>query len=151
MIMKTYFSLFILSFFVVHNLWGAAIEFTYDASGNRTYRTEITFRSATAGEATNEEETDDEADIQVFTDALAQSTIHIYPNPTKGLLRVEISGYEDSKPVTLQLYDMGGKPLEHESNIISSVTIDLSSHPAGIYILRMTAGNEKNEWKIIKE
>ena len=153
--MKTHFILFILSFFAVHSLWGAAIEFTYDASGNRTVRKEITLRSATAKEIPDEEEAFDKEETdevsQIFTGILAQSTIHIYPNPTKGLLRVEITGDRENNPVSLQLYDMSGKVLIQESNIVSSTTIDLSNQPAGIYILRLTAEKEKNEWKIIKK
>lgn len=153
--MKTHFILFVLSFFTIHSLWGAAMEFTYDASGNRTDRKEITLRSATVKEIPDEEEAFDKEETdeapQVFTDVLAQSTIHIYPNPTKGLLKVEITGERENKPISLQVYDMSGKVLVQETNVVWSTTIDLSNQPAGIYILRLAAEKEKKEWKIIKE
>ena len=149
--MKTHFILFILSFLVANSLWGAAIEFEYDAAGNRTKRTILlsSLRSAIAEETIDEEEMEEAP--QVFTDILAQSTIHIYPNPTKGLLIVEITGNSENKPVSLQVYDMNGRILLQESNVVSSFTIDLSNKPAGIYILRLMTDTEKNEWKIIKE
>ena len=149
--MKTHFILFILSFLIVNSLWGEAIEFEYDASGNRTKRMILlsSIRSAIIEETFDEEDVEEAP--QVFTGMLAQSTIHIYPNPTKGLLKVEITGNGENKPVSLQVYDMNGRILLQESNIVSSFTIDLSNKPAGIYILRLTADNEKNEWKIIKE
>jgi hypothetical protein len=148
--MKTHFILFILSLFVVNSLWGEAIKFEYDASGNRIKRQLITLRSATAEETPDDEEIEDEAP-QVFTDILSQSTIQIYPNPTKGLLKVEITGDRENNPVSLQVYDMNGRVLVQESNVVSSTVIDLSNHFAGIYILKLTAGKESNEWKIIKE
>ena len=147
--MKTHFILFILSFFAVNTLWGEEIRFEYDASGNRIKREVITLRSATVKEMPGEEEVDETP--QVFTDVLAQSTVNIYPNPTKGLLRVEISGDGENNPVSLQVYDMSGKVLVQESNVVSSTAIDLSDKPAGIYILRLTGDKEKKEWKIIKE
>ena len=147
--MKTHFTLFILSFFIVSSSWGAEIAFEYDAAGNRISRRTITLRSAAVKEIPDEKEIEEAP--QVFTDVLAQSTIYIYPNPTKGLLKVEITGNSENKPVSLQVYDMNGRILLQESNIVSSLTIDLSNKPAGIYILRLTADNEKNEWKIIKE
>jgi len=151
--MKTRFILFlfILSFFSMSNSWGAAIGFEYDTAGNRTFRRSITIRSATVKEILDEEEMEMDEQPQVFTDVLAQSTIHIYPNPTKGLLRVEITGYGENNPVSLQVYDMNGRALMQESNVVSSTTIDLSSQPAGVYILRLVSDTEKNEWKIIKE
>jgi hypothetical protein len=138
-----------LTFFIVNNLWGEAIEFEYDASGNRIKRKLITLRSATVKETPGEEEIDEAP--EVFTDILAQSTIHIYPNPTKGLLRVEITGDRENNPASLQVYDMSGRVLVQKSNVVSSTVIDLSNHSAGIYILKLTADKESNEWKIIKE
>ncbi len=150
--MKTRFILFLLSFLAVNSLWGASIAFEYDAAGNRISRKVITLRSATASEIPGEEEEEEiPEEPQVFTDVLAQSSIYIYPNPTKGLLRVEINSNGASKPVSLQVYDMSGRMLLQESNVASSTTVDLSNQPAGTYILQLISDTEKNEWKIIKE
>ncbi len=137
--------------FVAGNLSGAEIKFEYDDAGNRTSRKIIrisnsNLRSAVAIQEENEETVEEP---QIFTDHLSQSTILIYPNPTKGLLKIEING--GINPVDLQLYDMSGRLLQQESNVASSVTLDLSRLPAGTYILRLVSGNQKNEWKIIKE
>ncbi len=131
------------------------IEYTYDAAGNRVTRTIILSSSQlrSAASAAGNEETDEEtlAQEKVYSDVLNRANILIYPNPTKGLLRIEISGNAESKPVNLQVYDMNGKILLQESNVVSSVTLNLSSQPAGIYMLRLTSDTEKKEWKIIKE
>lgn len=138
---------------VAGSLSSAEIQFQYDDAGNRTSRKTITLRasapgirSATAGVA-DEEETAEA--LPVFTDRLSQAAILIYPNPTKGLLRVEING--GIAPVDLQLYDMSGRLLLQEPNVTTSAVLDLGNHPAGTYLLRLTSGTQKSEWKIIKE
>jgi len=148
--MKTRFILVILSFFIVSNSWGAEIKFEYDAAGNRINRTINMLKSAsvTTGKDTEEEPLPQE---EIYSDHLNQVNILIYPNPTKGLLRVEINGNVENKPISLQVYDMNGKVLLQESNVVSSTTIDLSNHAPGIYILSLVSDTEKNEWKIIKE
>jgi YD repeat-containing protein len=148
--MKPRFILLILSILAVNSFRGAEIKFEYDAAGNRLARRIITLRSAVINEISGE---DDETvqSPQVFTAQLAQSAIRIYPNPTKGLLKVEITGNVADNPVILQVYDMNGRRLLEESNVASSVTLDLSNQPAGIYMLLLISGIEKNEWKVIKE
>lgn len=153
--MKTRYYLLIL-------LWGIAfsmfsqerrIEYTYDAAGNRLTRT-IIFPSqlrSVAIAANEEPEEELPPQQKVYSDNLNQATFLIYPNPTKGLLKVEINGNMENKPVSLQMYDMNGRVLPQESNTVSSVTFSLGNQPTGIYILRLTSDTEKKEWKIIKE
>lgn len=119
--------------------------FTYDASGNRTERVIDLTKSAeiTASSSTANEE-------KLFEAKLANLEIRIYPNPTKGVLKVEIPDIGDIKP-TLVVYNLQGKQLVHKtvSNQIS--TINLSGHPAGMYIMKIVNGQESLDWKIIKD
>ncbi|MDR1730418.1 MAG: T9SS type A sorting domain-containing protein [Prevotellaceae bacterium] len=129
------------------------VEYTYDNAGNRLTRTIIlpsTLRSAAV--AVDEEPEEEPLPQQkVYSDHLNQTDILIYPNPTKGLLRVKISGNAENKPVGLQVYDASGRVLLQESNAGSSTILDLSNQPSGIYMLRLVSDREKKEWKIIKE
>ncbi len=138
---------------IASTLSGASIQFEYDAAGNRTVRKEITLlKSAVVKEDIEDEEEIEAGDEPlVFTETLAQSTIYIYPNPTKGLLKVEINSNGENKPVSLQVYDISGKILLQQSNVASFAALDLSNQPAGVYILRLISDTEKSEWKIIKE
>lgn len=119
--------------------------YTYDASGNRTERVIDLTKSAeiaASSSSTNEE--------QLFEAELANLDIRIYPNPTKGLLKVEIPDIGDIKP-TLVIYNLQGKQLVNKtvSNQIS--TINLSDQPPGMYIMKIVNGEESLDWKIIKD
>lgn len=119
--------------------------FTYDASGNRTERVIDLTKSAqiTASSSTANEE-------KLFEAELENLDIRIYPNPTKGVLKVEIPDIGDIKP-TLVVYNLQGKQLVHKtvSNQIS--TINLSEQPPGMYIMKIVNGEESLDWKIIKD
>ena len=119
--------------------------FTFDASGNRIERVIDLTKSAqiTASSSSANEE-------KLFEAELSNLDIRIYPNPTKGVLKVEIPDIGDIKP-TLVVYNLQGKQLVHKtvSNQIS--TINLSVHPAGMYIMKIVNGQESLDWKIIKD
>ena len=119
--------------------------FTYDASGNRTGRVIDLTKSAqiTASSSTVNEE-------KLFEAELASLDIRIYPNPTKGVLKVEIPDIGDIKP-TLVVYNLQGKQLIHKTVSRQISTINLSGQPAGMYIMKIVNGQESLDWKIIKD
>jgi hypothetical protein len=125
--------------------------FTYDDSGNRTERVidiDLT-KSAEiqASSSFSEEDTNEDILIEV---ELANLDIRIYPNPTKGILKVEIPGIGDIKP-TLTVYNMQGKQLINKTVSKQICTINLSGQPAGMYIMKIVNGQESLDWKIIKD
>ncbi len=70
------------------------INFAYDAAGNRVSRTiELPANPSMFGDGGGTAELRE--DKNFFTETLAEKQIKIYPNPTRGQLRVEILGYED--------------------------------------------------------
>ncbi|MDR0988107.1 MAG: T9SS type A sorting domain-containing protein [Prevotellaceae bacterium] len=118
------------------------VEYCYDDAGNRTVRKEITLETrSNAGDA----------DESLYEDALAEMQIRIYPNPTKGMLRVDISGMEDLTGARIALYNLSGALLQQYTEVASSNVIDMSSRPAGVYVMRITYGECITNWKIIKE
>ena len=76
--------------FVVLSMWAAAdayaqnkIKYTYDSAGNRLSRQkEIVVQ--TRGALSDEEEP------SVYEEELSETKVTIYPNPTKGVLKVDI-------------------------------------------------------------
>ena len=71
--------------------------------------------------------------------------INIHPNPTKGLINLEIEGYNRS--INVEVYDCKGKLLQtNNSNIIS-----LKEYDKGIYLLKISYADIIEEFKIIKE
>ncbi|WP_297100169.1 T9SS type A sorting domain-containing protein [uncultured Draconibacterium sp.] len=137
--------LFLLKISPSYGIGDTTFVFTYDASGNRTERVIDLTKSAeiTASSSSISEEKLIEAE-------LSSLDIKIYPNPTKGVLKVEIPEIGDIKPI-LVVYNLQGKQLVNKtvSNQIS--TINLSEQPPGMYIMKIVNGAESLDWKIIKD
>ena len=49
------------------------------------------------------------------------------------------------------LSDMTGRLLIKQSSIRGTTKLDLSSHPTGLYVLKIWIDDKVNEWKVIKE
>ncbi len=122
---------------------GQHVSYGYDAAGNRISRV-IVIDPLQAPEAAP-------AAPPVYSEMLKQTEIRIYPNPTEGLLKVEIVGLDTEKNNRLMLYDMSGNLILNRDHIDSSTDLDISNRLPGTYILRIFAGEDKTEWKIIKK
>lgn len=73
----------------------------------------------------------------------------VYPNPVQRLLQLNFSHVEGSAEVSL--IDPNGQRLLSKRITGTTGTIDLSSFPAGVYVLKVTYGNGWNEErKLIK-
>lgn len=117
-------------------------EFGYDNAGNRTSRAIIALKSASAQDGLTA--------INPVEEKIGFATTLIYPNPTKGLLHLEISA-ETAQEASCTVHDINGKLISQNDSFQNQTDINLSSHPAGIYILRVIIGNDSKEWKVIKE
>lgn len=117
------------------------VEFTYDNAGNRTSRQIVPLnKSAKLSE-----------NIAIAEGTISNKTIRLYPNPTYGLLTMDISDLQADEKVTLQVSDMAGHILLKEVQATSIFKIDITAAPKGFYILSATIGSERKEWKIVKE
>lgn len=81
---------------------------------------------------------------------MAEQEIRIYPNPTKGLLRIDIPNL-DGANITLDVFDSHGRLLIRKDAQAIGNQLDLSAYPTGMYILLIRTETDKQEWKIIKE
>lgn len=118
------------------------IQYDYDDAGNRTSRTIYFPRKA------NPNPTQDQ---QTFSDALGESKIAIYPNPTKGEMTVEMQNRPESADAQIALYDLTGKTV-YQSNVAAQTTrVNITELPGGTYIMKILIGDKISQWKIIKE
>lgn len=126
------------------------IGFTYDAAGNRIQQKVITLKSI---DAENEElsSLQNPTEVEKYTDYVGSREVIIYPNPTKGLLILEVNNIPVETNLEIMLFDLQGKLLLHQTIQSPETEVDLNSQPAGTYILKLTEGNNISEWKIIKE
>ena len=138
--------------FVVLSIWAAAdayaqnkIKYTYDSAGNRlTRQKEIVVQ--TRGVLS-----DDEVEPSIYEEKLSETKVTIYPNPTRGMLKVDISGVEKFENSRISLYDLTGTLMQQWGSISQSNAVDISDRTPGMYIMQIVYNGNTSSWKIIKE
>ena len=119
-----------------------SVKYCYDNAGNRIKR-EIVIKTRYSCE--------ERYTTECFTETLLEKNIQIYPNPTKGRLKVEIAGYENSDRCILRIYNASGQQIFSTHATSSRTELDLSSRANGIYILYISLNDRETTWKIIKK
>lgn len=74
------------------------------------------------------------------------NSLKVYPNPTSGIVNVEIGTYNN---FNIRIFDITGKLISSQSIVGNAHTIDLSNNSAGVYIIQVIAGNEVINKKLI--
>jgi len=117
--------------------------YTYDASGNRTARFGCS-KSAIA-------KIDSMLISKPITEIQGEMAISLFPNPTKGHVTINIANMPDNANGEIILSDMTGRLLLKQSTFRVTTQLDLSSHPTGLYVLKISIDDKVSEWKVIKE
>lgn len=119
---------------------------TYDSSGNRLTRAVILLKSATVpGDSLQAKKAE-----KTLDDQIGLQKTRIFPNPTKGLLQIDFPELGNAESM-ICVYDPNGRQIVKKSAVSTGNDVDLSSYPPGFYIMVIQIGQEKKEWKIIKE
>ena len=118
--------------------------YDYDNSGNRTSRVINFLKSAEVNASVSETEE------KIIAEKLGEDDILVYPNPTKGDLKIDIPNLNDRKARIL-LFNSQGKLLIDKTMATNLQEISLHHYSAGFYILKVLIENESIEWKIIKD
>lgn len=138
--------------FAVLSMWAAAdacaqnkIKYTYDSAGNRlTRQKEIVIQTRGAL-------SDDEGEPSTYEEKLSETKVTIYPNPTRGILKIDISGVEKFENARISLYDLTGTLLQQWGSISQSNMVDISDRTPGMYIMQIVYNGNTSSWKIVKE
>lgn len=122
------------------------IQYEYDAAGNRISRKYIisTFKKSPLQQFSD----------TIFTEQIQEKRqITIYPNPTKNILSVGISGVDDKYGINLTLFNSQGALLQNISANPdeSPIKINMESYPTNWYILKVTINGENKLFKILKQ
>ena len=118
------------------------LTYTYDAAGNRIGRV-ILMKVPQAPEGIQNE--------TAVNDLIAEKAIAIFPNPTKGIVTVEIKDYSVQMQAEFRLMDLSGRTIINRKASSSIQTFDLSRFAAGTYLMQICINGETVVWKIIKE
>lgn len=121
------------------------IKYTYDDAGNREKRQVIIVGKS------NLALIDTTIVTEPITDWLNKMKISIYPNPTKGILIIDIANMPEDVSGDITIHNMEGKSLLKLNQLNSTNKLDLSDYPTGIYVLRIRSLEKSCEWKIVKE
>ena len=133
--------------------WHQPVNYGYDAAGRRNSRNNtITLKSANyitvRDSVVHVKSMSPEGSFQ---ETLGEQKIVIYPNPTKGQLKVEISEFDPSQKPVIYIYNPLGTLIIKKLPATGSEIIDLSSYNNGIYIMRIQLADKTSDWKIVKE
>jgi len=79
---------------------------------------------------------------------LSKANVAMYPNPTNGILNVNLNGYK-SENVLLNICDTWGKVVMSKQISRKSNQFDLSGLPKGAYIVELKSGKNITSSKII--
>ncbi|MDP2424237.1 MAG: T9SS type A sorting domain-containing protein [Bacteroidales bacterium] len=117
-----------------------SVHFDYDPAGNRTGRYLKIEKSSQA---------DTLPFAKPVSPQLEQLHARVYPNPTYGIINVEIEKHGNN-PVSYTVLDQHGKLIETGRIENGFSTISLISLQASVYYLRLNNGKEQVIFKIIK-
>jgi hypothetical protein len=132
---------FLLLLLAAVKLIAQSVSYSCDAAGNRTVRTFSLSPSSPSPEEA----------ITSLSDIIAEKSILIFPNPTKGIVTVEIKEYSNEMKAEFRLTDLSGKTIINRKATGSIQTFELSRQASGIYLLHIQINGESVVWKIIKE
>lgn len=74
--------------------------------------------------------------------------VSVYPNPTKGILNIDLAAKNSDKAV-LNLFDIQGRKIISKESNNSKETMNIENLSNGIYLLSIESGNLKTTKKII--
>jgi hypothetical protein len=85
---------------------------------------------------------------------ISQATMEIYPNPTEGLVMIQLAGVDENSQVWLSVFDLSGKQLttlDWSKYTNTNHTLDLSAYPNGMYLVQVMTGKEVITEKVVKQ
>jgi hypothetical protein len=121
------------------------VKFTYDNCGNRIKRI-LQLRKV---EENGKNVETKNGYVSSANDSIGAVMVSLFPNPTEG--RVTVS-FSDNANATIDaiLTTIAGDIIERQRFVGCQHEFDLSSQPAGIYLLKLISGVETRTWKIVK-
>lgn len=80
---------------------------------------------------------------------LKDASLSVYPNPSYGVLTIEVGGYNGA-PIEMMMYDLRGRQVMTRQINNAQTTLDLVDLASGVYVIRLEAGEEVITKKFVK-
>jgi len=154
-----------LTIFLIQGLMALcqSVRFTYDSNGNRISRSivvqqlqseNLSFpvlnpKSLLPAENATASSTDKTKKESIRSEG-QDITVKVYPNPNKGLIKVDIPYMPLNSQSTMTLYDLSGNKLINKKGFGTYTELDISRLRNGIYILRLKINGKVTDFKVIK-
>lgn len=135
------FTLFLLFSVCAHAV--DTVSFDYDEAGNRISRKVVPVYIKV--------KSNQNPHPAPIVEEMGERKIIVYPNPTKGALAVEVTGGDPKDEVRIILFSAQGIILQNIAAKVGKTPMDLSNYPDTWYILRVVAGENKVEFKVVKQ
>jgi len=118
-------------------------NFTYDNNGNRIHR----YLDPTPRKI------DPNLNDKPFSDSNSNKTIaaDIYPNPTQGILNIDITNLPTGKKFSISIYDTYNKLVYLSESYQANIVLNISDLSCGIYFIKIDSGSSDFKKIIMKE
>ncbi len=125
------------------------IDFNYDSGGNRIER-KLHVEKFKPGESKSGIMSESGSEIKATDLDSRETSIIIYPNPSRGILKIEILNMPEDSKKELSIYDLNGTRLLIKKDFGTPSEVDISRFRDGVYIMRIKINNTVSDWKVIK-
>lgn len=123
-----------------------SVSFSYDNAGNRTGRTLDEEPSGLKSLAISDSlEIEKEPEVEELINGMTR----IFPNPTKGKIRIEFYP-EDENIYYLSVYSLQGYQLINKRIFEGTNELDISDYPYGTYVIKIFSNESTSKWLILK-
>jgi len=116
--------------------------YEYSATGNRK-QCYVGFAKIVSPNLPDEQEQ--------YTEKIDNIQFNIFPNPTKGLLKINIDTEMKVEDLKIELYDINAKKIIEKSVVSKEIELDITSASAGNYFMKIFVNNKPYYWNIMKE
>lgn len=134
----------LLLLFSVSDLRAQGVSYAYDASGNRVSR-EVVLSQAKSLE---------EGDMSSVAEVFQTLQVHVRADGSSGRVEITITGVggEDISSASAIAFAAGGTRIASVAFASDGMAyIDLSTRPAGVYLIRVRCGRYDQTWRIVKK
>lgn len=83
-----------------------------------------------------------------ISDLLSKANVSMYPNPTRGMLHINLGEYK-SQVIKMNVYNTKGQLVMNREIVRKSSEFDLSTLPQGIYMVELKNGINKSSSRIV--